>query len=204
MNKLSVILASLILLAVPTLFVFQIKEGQTWQERLSIPNIEQLTSRHTPRFTTGTYLPSRITKDLVITKNQSPVLLANTVTVAPGTKLTIEAGTSIFANEFASLIIEGELVIRGTAQEPVLITTNELHTTNQVWNGISVVNKASAAIIYATIEYGYPNISCLQESTVEIKNSRLTHTSMGVFKESTACTLTNTRIISRRYDVLEK
>ena len=175
-------MVSVFLLVLPALFVFQIQEGKTWSERLILPDLEQTIPRHTPRFTEGMYLPPQIIGTKIITKDQSPVLLSTTTTITPGAMLTIEPGTTIYASEFASLIVEGKLVA-----DQVIFTTNELHPLNQLWNGLIVKQGGQMTIKNASIEYASPGISCLMNSSVTISKTKITHTATDIFNEGTTC-----------------
>ena len=65
-------------------------------------------------------LPNIISENTVLTNNQSYVVLQNLV-VNPGVSLTIGTGVQISMPENSNIIIEGQLIINGTPQDPVQI-----------------------------------------------------------------------------------
>lgn len=61
-----------------------------------------------------------VQKDTTWTKAQ-PFLIFDSLNIAPGARLTIEAGTTIFLHHGANICVEGALDVRGNASDPVLM-----------------------------------------------------------------------------------
>ncbi|MDD4901386.1 MAG: alpha/beta hydrolase [Patescibacteria group bacterium] len=107
--------------------------------------------------------------DTIWTKAQSPIIASGTISVKSGVKLTIEPGVIIKLAENNTIIVMGELDIKGSAAEPVIITsfkddsaggdTNHDGVATKPapgdWYGI-LANTAGAKIKidYARISYG--------------------------------------------------
>ena len=64
----------------------------------------------------------RIDADTTWSASDSPYTLPADVTVAEGVRLTIEPGVRVELDEGISLIVAGELVARGTEDDPILFT----------------------------------------------------------------------------------
>jgi hypothetical protein len=160
------ILLSLALALSPALFWFQQVKPEVFTQRLFLPHLAPVIDRHTPHYTNGTYLPPTITKNQTLPTSASPVILTGTTRVAPGTTLTIAAGTTIYAAEFATLTIDGTLITQGTAAKPVIFSTNEQHEANQLWNGLVFGAGSHGDLRHTTIEYATPAVTCLKNSSV--------------------------------------
>lgn len=186
----------LMLAAVPFIAWIERVEPTVWTTRLLLPFFESEPSRHTPLHAIGTFLPPIINADTLLTPADNPVILTTTTRVLPGTTLTLTAGTTIVAHEFAQLIIDGTLHIKGKPTAPVTLTTNEAHESNRTWGGILFNAQSTGMIQYATIHYGSPGISCLQESKVSITNTTITTGSAGIFVASNQCSVRNSTILS--------
>lgn len=168
---------SLILLLTPALFWLHHAKPETFAERLVWPHLTTVLNRHTPRYTAGVQLPG----------TTSPVILTGTTRVSAGTTLIIPAGTTIYASEFATLIIDGTLITQGTPEKPVVFSTNEQHEANQLWNGL-VFNAGSHGQLNNTIiEYAAPALTCLAQSTVTGSTVHLKNTKRPVFSKTGHC-----------------
>jgi len=200
MHKLPGALAAAALLVLPALLTLYVQHPDPWAKSV-IPLFQNETiPRHTPRFTEGLLLPDTLTQSQRITRESGPVLIRGAVRVPPGIRLTLEPGVSVYASEFSTLKIEGELVARGSAELPILFSTNELSSDNQLWNGLLFLPGSRGNIEHATIESADPAISCKNGSTVSVQHALLSNTSLGVFSESSSCAVTDTRIINRSHD----
>jgi subtilisin family serine protease len=67
-------------------------------------------------------------------------VLAGAVIVNPGATLTIQPGTVIKGNPGKFLRVDGTLIARGTAAQPIVFTTNSI--TNATWSGIRFADTA--------------------------------------------------------------
>lgn len=178
---------SLVLLATPALYWLQRAEPEVLTQRLFLPYLTASVDRHTPLYTTGTYLPPIITRNQTIPASASPVILTGATRVAAGTTLTLEAGAHLYANEFATLDIAGTLITPGTAEKPVIFSTNEQHDANQLWNGVVFRSGSRGHLNHTIIEYATPALICLKNSLVTGEQVRLKNTKRPVFSETTHC-----------------
>lgn len=182
------------LLLLPIAIWAESTDGKTWQNRLYLPILEPEPNRHTPIHTTGTFLPPTINRNIKLGPQDNPILLTTTTRIPAHITVTVSAGTTIYAHEFAQLIVDGKLIIRGTATKPVQLTTNEEHPLNQTWSGISVTASGQATIKHAAIRHASPAISCLPGSTAVITDVLIEVGSLGVFLASNTCQVSNTII----------
>lgn len=186
------------LLLIPLLMWFEYSEGAVWQNRLFAPDFLTETSRHTPRFTTGTFLPAAITTNRTLGPANSPVILTGTTTVEKNATLTLLPGTIVVVHEYGGLNIEGNLVAQGDATKPITFASNETHRLNQAWSGVTFASGSTGDIANAKFTAAHPGVSCLTGSRVSITNTHISDTSLGIFAASPNCSITNSRIQSRR------
>lgn len=172
--------------------------SKVWNSRLVFPDLITEPRRHTPQHTTGTFLPSSIAQDLTLTPADNPILLTATTRIAPRVTLTLSPGTTVYAHEFAGLTVLGQLIIGSPSNQPVLLTSNELHPLNQTWSGITVTEGGGATITNAVFRYASPALTCLPGSQATLTNSHITNTALGVFTASPPCRLNHSRINSTR------
>ncbi|MFM7172644.1 MAG: S8 family serine peptidase, partial [Caldilinea sp.] len=78
-------------------------------------------------------------------------VLNGTVIVDKGVALTIQPGTVIKANPGRFIRVDGTLIARGTAAQPILFTTNSI--TNAAWSGIRFADTAVDASYDAAGKY---------------------------------------------------
>lgn len=161
------ILLSLALVLSPALFWLQQATPEVFNQRLFLPQLLPVLDRHTPRYTTG--------------------ILTGTTRVAAGTTLTIPAGTRIYANEFATLVIDGTLITQGTQDKPVIFSTNEQHEANQLWNGLVLSAGSRSDLHHTTIEYAAPAVTCLENSSLTSNHVTIKNTKVPVFTEQPNC-----------------
>jgi hypothetical protein len=175
---------------------------EVWQERLALPVLTATLPRHTPRQAQGVFLPPRLTATYAAPTATEPLLLAGTVEIPADVTFTIPAGTHLFAHEFARLVVKGRLIIAGTPDQPVQLTTNEQHPANQWWSGLVIEPGGVAEIRHAQIEYAYPGITCLSGSTTTVTETRIRYTSLGAFVASDQCAFIRSLITSRRHGII--
>ena len=73
-----------------------------------------------PGLAVGTDVSSSITNP-IWTPDNSPYVVSNTIEVAKGATLKIEAGTEVRFNKGAKILVKGELQINGSASNPVIL-----------------------------------------------------------------------------------
>lgn len=113
------------------------------------------------------------------------IVVEGDVTVAPGARLTIEAGTDIVFKPLSDntrdgidktrseLIVQGILIVKGNIENRVTFTSAGKEPRMGDWYGIRLLNPKNISIIdYAIIEYAYNGIS-IKKSNPLIRNSRV-------------------------------
>lgn len=196
MKHLSTVIITVSLLLVPLAIWSERTDQTNWNNPLFFGVFEDEPNRHTPIKDTGQYLPAIIDQDLTLTPQGNPYFISGTVTITPGTTLSITAGSQILVHEFGHLINQGTLNISGAATRAVVMTTNELHPLNQTWNGITSAGSSTTTIKYAHISYASPGISCLPLSQTSLEDSLIELGNLGVFADSPNCLISNNVIKS--------
>lgn len=181
------ILLSLALVLSPVLFWLQQATPEVFTQRLLLPYLSPVLDRHTPRYTTGPYLAPVISNNQTIPASASPLILTRSTRVAPGVTLTIAAGTTIYAAEFATLTIDGTLITQGTKDQPVIFSTNEQHEANQLWNGLVLGAGSHSDLRHTTIKYAAPAVTCLKNSSLTSNRLTIKNTKVPVFTEQPNC-----------------
>ena len=195
MKHISSLLLGVVLLLAPAAVVLEKADGQLWQERLLRWGLEEEPNRHTPVHTQGTFLRPQINEDTTLTRRDNPVIITGTTLVPAGVRLTIEEGTRVYIHEFGELVIAGQLTATGSADQPVIFSSNEAHQQNRTWNGIRIEQDGQANVSHAIIRYGSPAIACLPGSNALLKNIEVYFSSLGLFTQSAACALQDSRLL---------
>jgi hypothetical protein len=192
------LLLALLLLLIPGLVWLERTHPQLLSQRLYLPDFFPVVDKHTPRHATGTLLPPTITTPLTLGPEHHPIILTGTTTIEPGGHLTLLPGSALYAHEFSTLIIHGQLSFTGTKDAAILLTTNELHSLNQVWNGLIFTPSAKAQITHTTLQYAYPGFTCEPNSSASLSNLFIEYTNLAGFIASSNCSLANSRLRSFR------
>ncbi len=196
------LLISALALVIPFAGHFERIASATWTSRLGLPSFLEETPRHTSLFSTGEYLPPEITRDLILTPQMGPLLVAGRTRVAPGATLTLQPGTKLYFSEFATLSIEGALSIKGSAGAPVELLSNEQHPLNQIWGGVIFMPGSRGEIQQAHIAQAAPGISCLPQSRVTVTSTKIEAVSVGVYGASAQCRFIKSTVRSTGYGVV--
>ncbi len=125
-------------------------------------------SFHTPAFPSGHSIPIHITGQLRVGPAMGIIILGGTTTIEKNSELIIEPGTTIAANEYASLIVQGALRAEGTTDQPIRFISNELREENRTWSGLLFVGESSGIISNAIFHHASPSISCETKADVSI------------------------------------
>lgn len=190
------------LVLIPLAVWIEHSDAPVWNERLLWPVFQEEPNRHTPRYPLGTFLPPTITQDMTFSAKDNPIILAGTTTIAPGVQVTFEPGMMMVVHEYGQIIVEGMLSVRGSAEQPVRITSNEEHIDNRVWTGIVIQSGGQATMNHAIIRYASPAVSCMAQSKATISNSLIEFGNLGIYTESPACAVTASTIRSVRDGVI--
>lgn len=191
------LLVSLGLLLLPIAFLAEQADQEMWTNRLFLASLLPEPDRHTPLVIEGTFLPPVITKSTHITSAQSPLILTGRTRVPRAVTLEIDPGVTIYAHEFAELIVAGRLVSRGQPDTPIVWRSNEAHPLNQIWNGLIFTAGSQAEVSHTIIQHAAPAMSCLPDSQVSMAHVRLNSPSLGLFSDSRTCLITDSQIQSQ-------
>jgi hypothetical protein len=104
-------------------------------------------------------------------------VITGNIYVLPKTTLTFEAGSILRFENFTGIVVRGELICKGTPQQPISFTSSRDIKSSQSkpeafdWNGIKVTPEATGlALEYCTIAYSTFGITIESSSTpVSIK-----------------------------------
>jgi hypothetical protein len=118
-------------------------------------------------------------ENLVLTKNKSPYIIEDNLTIKENNQITIEKGCVLLFKPFTGIIVDGSLIVEGTFEEPVVFTTindNKYNKESSVfpnpfdWNGILINEKAQKVKIYNFIlTYSVYGVRSMKEGLI-IKN----------------------------------
>jgi hypothetical protein len=87
---------------------------------MKIPSCLAIFLALVPSVSLAAQAPSTIAADTTWTAAQGPYEVTGTTTVSEGATLTVEAGTTVVMGKDAGLLVQGQLIARGTQASPVL------------------------------------------------------------------------------------
>jgi parallel beta-helix repeat protein len=99
----------------------------------------------------GTPIMGDITVDTVWSSSNSPYWIEANVTVLAGVQLMVSAGTEVRFDGNFMLLVEGKLLVQGSAIDPVVFTHNSTTPSPGDWTTIYVSGEAH--INYANVSY---------------------------------------------------
>lgn len=97
-----------------------------------------------------------ISSDATWTLAGNPWVITDSVTVAPGTTLTIEPGVIVKFDSGTILVIGGKLVAAGTAANPITFTSSLASPSPGSWRNLTFLSSsdANSVLAYCFFEYG--------------------------------------------------
>jgi hypothetical protein len=126
----------------------------------------------------ATYVEGPVTQDTIWTLLESPLVLANNVTVYPNVTLTIEPGVEVrFGGNF-SLIVLGKLYADGT-ENTINFTSNKVTPGVGDWGAIELNGTARSTLIGCFVAYATNGI-LVENGSVEIENSTVSLCENGI------------------------
>ena len=150
--------------------------------------------------------------DKIITANELPYVIYDSLVVAEGASLRITEGTTLYFHNGASLIVHGSLKIEGTLEKPVTLRGDRLdrmfdylpydRLENQ-WGGVYLFPTCQECDInYADIHSGNYGLVCDGiEGKVNISNSVIHNVAgYGLYLKECDAWVSNTQISNSRYD----
>ena len=99
----------------------------------------------------GTPVTGDIVVDTIWSPSDSPYWIETDVKVLPGVELLVSAGTEVRFNGLYMLLVEGKLLVQGSAIDPVVFTHNSTTPSPGDWSSIYVSGEAH--INYANVSY---------------------------------------------------
>lgn len=141
----------------------------------------------TPQSETVSFLlPGRMDQNAVWTAQNSPYLLTGDLSIAPGVSLVIDKGVTIgisrgdqwdadSSEDLIDILVQGTLMIQGTGDEPVTMTSVSSSPASGDWNGITfdlVADLNTSLIKGLQLSYAVDGINGVA-GIPEVKESRL-------------------------------
>jgi hypothetical protein len=102
------------------------------------------------------------------------------LTVAAGVTLTLPAG-QVWASQAQSVVVEGELVVAGTAAAPVVLGSSGADPAPGDWGGIEVRDGGTLAMTHARIEHAVTGVKADRAPRVTIVDSTIADSDTGLF-----------------------
>lgn len=90
-------------------------------------------------------LPARIENDLTLKQADSPWIIDHDVMIPAGVTLTIEAGSEILSGRKHYITVEGRILVKGTADNPVRLGAYSSAEVDK-WAGILIINTRTPSI----------------------------------------------------------
>ncbi|MFZ3020045.1 MAG: hypothetical protein WA051_00805 [Minisyncoccia bacterium] len=152
--------------------------------------------------------------DSHLIKSESPYILNSNITIATGTTLTIEPGVCVKVNANFGFSIQGNLVARGTLDEPIVFTSikndslcgdsnNDATTTAAMagdWTGLSIYN--SATLDHVEISFANSGVS-VNSGDLQVLSSNIHDNAdrgISIF-DANSVEVSNTSFSNNRYPI---
>ncbi|MFC2130184.1 CotH kinase family protein [Bacteroidota bacterium] len=116
-----------------------------------------------------TLIPCEITNELILTKEKSPYVADCDIYVRKDGKLVFSPGTELRLPDGAYITVDGEIVLKGTIDEPIRIMP--VYGANY-WNLRIKLNNKKLEIKNVNFDYGTLLIS---DGTVDVENVKMKH-----------------------------
>ena len=165
------------------------------------PPEEQDIPEEEPDVSEFTKISSDITEDTILTKDNSPYVISQSISVLEGAELTIEAGVIIKSEPDVEINISGgSLKALGTSDNKIYFT-NLTDDNSNSWNGISISNTldnpAHLFLENVVIHYAYSGLRLGNISDVIINNVIFEKNGSGISDSGgTIVNITDSKIIN--------
>lgn len=152
--------------------------------------------------------------DMTITPSDLPIVVYDSLVVPLEKTLTIEPGSTVYFHNNASLIVRGNLIARGTVQQPVTLRGDRLDRMfsylpydrlNNQWGGIRVEPTCQQLHIdHADIHSSTIGLSCRNVAAPLTVTNSVIHNiaSDALYLEDCQATVANTQLSNARGDCL--
>ena len=135
-------------------------------------------------------------------KQDGPFLIAGSVVVPSGEKLEFEAGSKVYITNYATITVFGQMIMRGTANEPILVRSADPNPNPWDWDRIYVRSRSRSLFEYCVIRHSNYGIfvengsvgidNCVFEKNslhaLVVRNSEVS-VSRSVFRNGHVCAL---------------
>ena len=115
----------------------------------------------------STDIQGEIGKDRLWTEDDSPYIIKDTVTIGKSARLVIEEGVQVRFNEGCGLVINGALIAMGSADKPIVFTSNAVIPAKGDWEGIYFTDSSQnelCVLEHCIVEYAQVGIRCRDAS----------------------------------------
>ncbi|MBK8964319.1 MAG: right-handed parallel beta-helix repeat-containing protein, partial [Candidatus Competibacteraceae bacterium] len=135
--------------------------------------------------------------------NGDPYVISSTLQVSVGATFTLQPGTKVKFNNGNGLQVDGTLVVRGTAAQPVTFTSGQAAPAAGNWPGIQINGAATNVTIdYAVVEYAAVGILFNDNARGAVGHSTVRSSTIGVrFNAGSGGTLVSSAVRNNWYGV---
>ena len=153
-----------------------------------------------------TLLPDTIWKSKKLVKSKSPYYAIGDVFIKNDAVLKVEAGVSIYMENYRSIIVGGGLILDGTIEDSIIIQPNPL-TNSTEWGALCIDSASSdVSLNYVSLKYGswYDNqykfkaTITSKYSNIKINNSKIHSLYFPFYSEHGSVEITNSSFTSNR------
>ena len=115
----------------------------------------------------STDIQGEIAKDTSWTEDNSPYIIKNIVTIGASARLIIEEGVEVHFDKGHGLVINGALIAMGSADKPIVFTSNAPMSTKGDWEGIYFTDSSQdelCVLKHCIVEYARIGVRCRDAS----------------------------------------
>jgi len=126
----------------------------------------------------STLVSGYISENTTWTLEGSPYIVVGNVIVEPGVFLTIKPGVAVKFTSGTSLVIDGNLIAKGSIAQRIILTSNAAVPAPGDWNRIWVRTNGMADVVYSDISYA--SIGILDDGSCNVVSSSITRNVNGL------------------------
>ena len=155
-----------------------------------------------------------LSADTAFSSSSLPIVVYDSLVIAPNATLTIEAGTTVYFHSGARLIVRGGLVTRGTADAPVVLRGDRLDRMftflpydriNDQWGGVQVAPTCRRlSIDHTDIHSCSIGLNCIDvQGDISVTNSIIHNISSdAIHLQNCSAVVANTQLSNAKGDCL--
>ncbi|MCW8932075.1 MAG: right-handed parallel beta-helix repeat-containing protein, partial [Gammaproteobacteria bacterium] len=141
----------------------------------------------------GEFITGEITEDTSFYKNVE-YQITHSLIVPEGKTLTLEAGAHLKFSKDMKLIVNGDLNVQGTVDDPVRFSSTNSYPMVNDWSGIEINNNTTTTIFeHVIVEYATKGIS-VNNSSIDISDSEIHHNGYGLYLTDASGNINNNHI----------